>query len=362
MIQAKLLIVYSRLIYKLVLISLARRTGRNWFIRRVPICPLISATIHVTDNCNSRCITCNQWEKNNEDEMTTEEIKQVLEQLRGMGCLGVRFSGGEPLLRDDIGELIAYARSLGFRQILLATNGLLLSRRKNELIGSGISQIIVSIDGMQQTHDMIRGINGSFDLAMKAIDELNEQRKEGKDFLLGIASTLLSYNIDEIPALLDLREEKNLSYGLNLFDTSPYFFKGIEDISVRDDNKVDSLLDYIKERKKNKKGDFIRTTLASIEYARQYLKSGKIDLPCYLGLFFISIGPTGEVYSDCFCMKPLGNLMEKPLKEIVQTKAYSDRILKMYLKKCPGCTCGFQNNVRIDNLVTLGLKSGGKVK
>ena len=62
-------------------------------------------------------------------------------------------------------------------------------------------------------------------------------------------------------------------------------------------------------------------------------------------LFF---GPHGEVYSGCWVLKPVGNIREKKLKDIIYTDEYFDRLNNMKNKNCPGCSCGYATNVRYD--------------
>ncbi len=82
--------------------------------------------IELTERCNNACIHCliNQPENNDEArayEMDTTFVKDILQQAANLGCLTVRFTGGEPLLRDDFAELYLFARRLG-RYVILFTN------------------------------------------------------------------------------------------------------------------------------------------------------------------------------------------------------------------------------------------------
>jgi len=327
--------------------------SQNSLIKWVHAYPLLSASIHLTENCNSRCITCNQWRETKTGELTTQEVKGALGQLRKLGCLTLELTGGEPLLRDDVGEVISYARSIGFEKISMTTNGLLLDRRIEDIVSSGITNIAISLDGIGETHDMIRGVPGNFGKSVKAINELNRLRESGNSFSISIYTTLLKYNADQIPDILDFCKKENLVWSFNLFEASLYFLKGIDvETPALEEHQIDGLFDYIKGEKK-KHPSLIHPSEPSIEYARIYLKTGKMDLPCYLGMLEVYIGSKGEVYSACYVRKPLGNLREQPLQDIVNSKEYRGRILQMYEKKCPGCSCGYDANVRIEELLKL---------
>ena len=141
--------------YKPILFSLAKRNDS--FLSMLSFRPTGSQII-VTDNCNSRCITCSQWKNKSTNELTTEEIYDTLAQLRDLGVIQVYFSGGEPLLRHDLSRLVERAAELRFQSIGILTNGLLLTEnRARELLESGLTALGISIDGLRETHDYVRG-------------------------------------------------------------------------------------------------------------------------------------------------------------------------------------------------------------
>ncbi len=351
--DVKLAFENKKLLPKAWLLLLARLSRQDSLLKRLNAYPLMSGSIHLTENCNSRCLTCNQWREHKTDELTTQEVKEALEQLKKLGCSTLELAGGEPLLRGDVDEIISYAKFLGFKKISMTTNGLLLNRRKEELVRSGVTNIAISIDGIGETHDTIRGVKGNFNESMRAIDELNKLRKWQNSFSISIYTTLLKDNVNQIPDIIDLCQRKNLVWNFNLFEASLYFFKGIDVKSHRiNENNVEQLFDYIKQEKSRQPG-LVQVSEASIEYARRYLKTGRMDLPCYLGMLMVYIGSRGEVYSACYAKEPLGNLKENSLKDIMNSKEYSKRILQMYKKKCPGCSCAYDANVRIDELLRL---------
>jgi len=117
-----------------------------WFGSSV-LCKLVSinpryAYLRVTENCNSRCKTCFAWKNKSIHELTTEEIKDALKQLRDVGVELVWLSGGEPLIRNDIGKLVKECKLLGFKQVFVQTNGLLLQEKANELIENGLYKVL----------------------------------------------------------------------------------------------------------------------------------------------------------------------------------------------------------------------------
>ncbi len=107
--------------------------------------------------------------------MTTGQIKSILDQVKRLGALQVIFSAGEPLLRNDLDDIVRHAHQAGLLT-RLNTNGLLLDReRADELKKAGLTQCAVSIDHPDAAvHDSLRGVPGAFHRAVQAIRHLRE--------------------------------------------------------------------------------------------------------------------------------------------------------------------------------------------
>jgi 12,18-didecarboxysiroheme deacetylase len=162
---------------------------------------------NVTRACNLRCIHCYASADNRpaEDELTTEEGFRLLEDLAQFGCPVVLFSGGEPLVRPDIFDLIAYAVRLGLRAVL-STNGTLIDHAlAKELKKLGLSYVGISLDGIGEVHDRFRGSRGCFEKVIQAIE--NCQREGLK---VGLRFTINKFNAEEIPKVFEFVEEMKI--------------------------------------------------------------------------------------------------------------------------------------------------------
>jgi 12,18-didecarboxysiroheme deacetylase len=162
---------------------------------------------NVTKACNLRCIHCYASADNRpaEYELTTEEGFRLLEDLAQFGCPVVLFSGGEPLVRPDIFDLIAYAVRLGLRAVL-STNGTLIDHvLAKELKKFGLSYVGISLDGIGEVHDRFRGSKGCFEKVIQAIE--NCQRESLK---VGLRFTINKFNAEEIPKVFDFVEEMKI--------------------------------------------------------------------------------------------------------------------------------------------------------
>jgi MoaA/NifB/PqqE/SkfB family radical SAM enzyme len=134
---------------------------------------LNSIPIEVTKRCNLYCKFCyaEASNKQNQQELTGEQICTFLEQFRYQGGRKVLFTGGEVLLRHDIYHLITYAKSLGLI-VDMFSNGTLITPQIAEYIAKYVNSITISIDGPSYVHDMLRGVRGSFESATYAIELL----------------------------------------------------------------------------------------------------------------------------------------------------------------------------------------------
>ncbi len=125
--------------------------------------PLV-AELFLTENCNLRCVSCACWRSTTDEELDTDEWRDVLDQLAGLRFLKVNFTGGEPLLRDDAEELMRHARRVGIPQRHLNTNAVLLDdSRRERVLDAGVTSFNVSVDGpTSELHDRVRGVDGAF--------------------------------------------------------------------------------------------------------------------------------------------------------------------------------------------------------
>ena len=160
-----------------------------------------------TSRCNLQCLHCYSSSKPNHcsDEMTTTQAKRLLSELAEVNCPVVLFSGGEPLLRDDLFELLTEAQQLGLRTVL-STNGTLIdSATANKLAGVGVGYVGISVDGDEEFHDKFRQMRGSFKAAVAGIENC---KKAG--IKTGLRFTITKANADQVPAAFDIAASNSI--------------------------------------------------------------------------------------------------------------------------------------------------------
>ena len=312
---------------------------------------LFSAALNITDNCCFKCITCNQWKNYKKDEIGTEDWKNILLQLKEKGVRNISLAGGEPFMRDDIFEIISFASSLGFR-IGVITNGYLLNRDKIvRAIKSGVERFSVSIDGVDESFDNIRGVKGAYNRVLNNCRILTEYKH--KNIIdVNIYFTLMKKTLNTYRAVFKIVDEFQFPLVVNLLDYTPYFFrKFINDkkelwIDTSDEVKLREFQDFLLDKKESRRR-FTYHTYFEIGYFKSYFNDSlQKYIPCSVSQQRICIDARGNVYGGCWSMGSFGNLNEKSLKEIMDSAKYKVAHKNMFYKRCQGCSCGYPTNLR----------------
>ncbi len=162
---------------------------------------------NVTQRCNLACAHCyfEASERAGRDELTTEEARAFIADLAEMRCPVLLFSGGEPLLREDVFDLGREAAEKGIRTVL-STNGTLLTPQVARRIAeSRFSYVGVSLDGGEATHDAFRRKKGAFRQAMAGIRNCLEAGVK-----TGVRFTVNRRNVADLDAVLDVVEREGV--------------------------------------------------------------------------------------------------------------------------------------------------------
>jgi len=156
---------------------------------------------NMTRRCNLKCVHCyaQAVDETGRDEISTDQGKAIIDDLAAFGAPVMLFSGGEPLVRQDLTELASYATSKGMRAVI-STNGTLITREKaRELKSVGLSYVGISLDGGEEVHDKFRAVPGSFKKALRGIENC-----QAEGLKVGLRFTINRRNAGEVPLLFDL--------------------------------------------------------------------------------------------------------------------------------------------------------------
>ncbi len=148
----------------------------------------------VTHRCNRKCAYCDLWRKSGA-ELSTAQIFSIVDALAEMGTVRISFTGGEPLVRADMGRIIDYVHDRGL-ETKMNSNGMLVPSRIAEL--RHLDVLNLSLEGPEEIHDAIRG-RGSFGEVMAAAEAARS-----RGIRVGLATVLNRLNLDAIDDILDI--------------------------------------------------------------------------------------------------------------------------------------------------------------
>ena len=213
--------------------------------------PLRSLFIEMTLMCNARCEHCGSscGDIIQKNEITQDEIKEVLKQLAdhpnyNPNEIMLFITGGEPLVRKDLFEIMDYANKLGFPWGI-TTNGILVDEKiVKKMEETNMYSVSVSIDGLKETHESFRKVPGSFEKILKGIKLMNESPVI-KD--VQVTTCVNKKNIDELEDLYKLMEEIGV-YDWRIIEVDPIGRAKNNDEILLDKNDFKRMINFIEEK------------------------------------------------------------------------------------------------------------------
>ena len=284
-----------------------------------PVIGPVKAFWDVLYNCNAKCRTCLRWQVEPDPQaLSTEEGRRLIAELASSGVMHLSFSGGEPLLRRDIYDLIACAKEHKLTTSLVS-NGLLINeRRANHLTLCGLDAIYVSIDGSTpELNDSLRGIDGYLHLALEAMENLKSYRNNRcpKIFVIMTLNKANMYDIENVALLVKKMSLDGLSLQLAVASPAVMYEVAPElQLTKNDATALQAVIDRVVRLY----GDYLTMDET---YYRQMV--GYITEPKRLhhpnnaaGFTFVTIDPRGNVYPDPFKTELMGNIRQESFEKI----------------------------------------------
>jgi MoaA/NifB/PqqE/SkfB family radical SAM enzyme len=242
----------------------------------------------VTLRCNARCGFCDYWKT--PAETKADELKSFADAARYFNPMLVTFTGGEPLLRRDLEDIVsAVDKAVRLKYVTLITHGgMLTPERGRSLWDAGINQLNISLDYLDERHDRARGIPGLVDKIMRNVDAM---RAGGIDNIR-FNTVIKDDNLDQIVPILQRAQSLGCGVNLSVYTDSK---NGNQTHLLRDEQlaEVDALVAELLAFKRRRRG-VITNSDYYLEQIPRYVR-GEMKEPCRSGIDTIHVSPTGGV-------------------------------------------------------------------
>jgi len=283
----------------------------------------------VTRRCNYRCRGCSVWTDQDSSELSAEEIKRGLEILRDLGVLEIVFSGGNPLVREDIGEVLEYASRHFVTTIY--DNGSMAVERIDDL--RNVDFVAISIDTLdEKKNDYLKGVKGSWRRAMDAVFKLKEE-----GIHVGVSPTISQFNIHEIIDFTRyfIEREVPVWYCLYWYD---YPFKDgmfsigkkVDEYMITDRKALADVCSTLKRMKRE--NGFIYITDKTLDAVRHLALTGERTWKCKALRNFLVVDHRGRV-AGCHSREPVASIFDLP--EVWDSPRFDE--LRRRYSECTNC-------------------------
>jgi MoaA/NifB/PqqE/SkfB family radical SAM enzyme len=295
-----------------------RRPAKVALLRAPFVVPPEQIQIDITDRCNYRCPTCSKWlQKSAENELTCRQWQEFLTRSAPLPFSGrVVFSGGEPLLRPDVVDLVGHAARLGLKPVLVTNGSLLTEEKISSLQDAGLDYLMVSMNALEaKVHDSTRNAEGSFDRITEAIEKYLSIKGA---MSMGITSILMEENRDQIVPLVEFATRSGL-HGIlfqALMDSrvhAPFRASTGDDSLPGTDgihpepNRMDEVIDELLLRQR--RGFRILNAPSQLKAMKAFFRTPQNyhGVACAAGLTSFLVDAYGDVRL-CFSLPPIGNI------------------------------------------------------
>ncbi|NIM19401.1 MAG: radical SAM protein [Candidatus Latescibacteria bacterium] len=288
------------------------------------------AILAVTYRCDAKCEMCNIWQLKPQEYLTVDDYAKVPSTLDD-----INISGGEAFMRKDIVDIVkAVNEKCKGPRIVISTNGF----RTEKIIG-GMEElrrtipnigIGVSVDGIGEIHDKLRGVEGAFEKAMATLKQLKE--REFKNVRIGF--TTMNENAHEMKGVYELACAMGFQFTTAVAQNSEIYFSTQANDEVHN-GKLHDALGYV-----------IKKELMSYHpkrWMRAYYESGSLVfnkerrriLECSAGIDFFYLAPEGLIYPCLTIPEPMGDLKGKSFEEVWESE--QAETMRKKIKGCEQC-------------------------
>ncbi len=252
----------------------------------------LNVMLAVTNRCNSRCRYCNIPGRGDQD-APTGQLRKLIDEMAAAGTVRLGLWGGEPLLRQDIGELVDHAKARGL-YVTMDTNGLLWPERAAEL--RALDHVIFGLDGRPENHDANRGA-GNQQKVLRAI----ETAAATPGLSAWTITVLNRKNLDDIDYLLDLAGQLKFLCTFQILHHNDVMGRNRDELMPSDEEHRAAIRHLLRRKREGARiassARYLRYLLAWPDYRATSMAEPHLGLRCKAGKLYCNIDTNGDVFA-----------------------------------------------------------------
>ncbi|MDD4939448.1 MAG: radical SAM protein [Candidatus Omnitrophica bacterium] len=301
--------------------------------------PPLSCSIVLLTKCVLKCKMCHMWKTDNRQELSIEEWKGFIEKLcvlfEGKGEIVI--SGGEPLLKEGVLDLVTFCKKMGLKAIMVSNAFLIDKEMAKRIAGSGLDQISISMDSyIEETHDFLRGVPGSYKKVISAIDHLKKEKNSPR---VEIITVISGKNLAQVREHADWARRQGRIDSLYFQAIACPFFSSAGKrwyaesefgfLWPRDTIEAGRIIDELIELKE--RDNFISNPVSQLKLFKSYFENPEkrvTDKKCRSGDYVLNVDNAGNVLLCCFD-RAIGNIKNSDIKSLWYSKEADQLRTKM---------------------------------
>jgi MoaA/NifB/PqqE/SkfB family radical SAM enzyme len=252
----------------------------RFFKMKVPL----AVRWQLTNNCNHKCLYCDIWADASKPELSTEEIFALIDSLKEAGTQTISFSGGEPLMRTDIGKILEYCRKKNI-STSINSNGTLVPQKLDQI--QTLDLLKISLDGPSEIHDRLAHCSGSYQEVILAV-----QAARSRGIKTFFTTTITKDNVNCLSDLLKIAEKFNSPIAFQPLKRLGKGLVNLNSVMPGEKEYKNAIAGLIELKKKGNR--YMRNSLYELEYIYHWPRYKSLN--CWAGKVFCMIGVGGELY------------------------------------------------------------------
>ena len=285
----------------------------------------------ITYKCNLNCFFCDRqtiYSDNLNKDLTLSEAKTVIDNLANADVMTIGITGGEALLRNDLEDIAKYAVDKGL-VVTLSTNGTLVTKSRAKKLVNLVQSISISLDGLADTHDEVRGKKGAYDGALRGLKILAETAP--RSCAIGVNFVLNKSNFQELRQVFDTVR----NVGADYFFVQPVI--GSDSWAIPK-HAVESSIKQILEMKSNY-SHHLSQSYYFLDHISDYI-NGTVPKLCDAGTLYLAVNNEGKLFLCPGLLRNsetcLGSLLKHSMTDLLNSKRM-EKVKEAIIPKCSPC-------------------------